>query len=162
MPDDGLTAAERLIAVAGIDPARGLAAFEEKAKKVAQLRTKEAEILGTLAAYRSRFWRDGTFNHERKALLATIMEDRRSALESAGQKVVEAALDSYARASKTYRDWLTEAAAERRRMHELDAELALVRAKTEYAEGQQELAHQRLRLNEEIIRFARAEAYVTK
>lgn len=153
---------DNLKAIAGIDPDEGFQRYREANEAVVALKKREAEILATLAAYRGRFWKDGTFNHERKALLASIQEARREALEQSGTKVVEAALESYARASTTYRDWLTAQARDRQEMHSLDARLVHTRARIEHAEGEREMAKQRLRLNEEVLRFARAEAYVAR
>lgn len=155
-------ALDNLRAIAGIDIDGAFASYRSTNEAVVALKKLEAEILATLAAYRGRFWRDGTFNHERKALLASIQEARREALEENGDKVVEAALESYARASKSYREWLTEQARDRQEMHTLDARLVHTRARIEHAEGERELAKQRLRLNEEVLRFARAEAYVAR
>lgn len=149
---------DRLEPIIGMDPRGALDSFSAAGGEIVRLRRQEAEILGQLAAYRAQFTGGMThYEHERSQLLASIVEERRRELIANGEKPVEGALDSYARATEQYKNWLDQKFVERREMFALEAELAQVHADLEAARLQKEEAQQAARLTEECIRFARAE-----
>jgi hypothetical protein len=149
---------QRIGLITGIDPDQALRDLAMAGDEVRDQRRAEAAILADLAALRSQFTGGLThYEHERSCVLAEIIEDLRRGYEEASQKVTESALETKARADARYRDWLDMKWVERRRMHELEAELAQVQADLEGARAKKEYALQVLRLNEELTRIARAE-----
>jgi multidrug resistance efflux pump len=150
---------ERVGLITGIDPDTALRDLQVAGSEIRRLREGEANLLAELAAYRAQFTGGLThYEHERSCVLAEIIEDLRRGYQDASQKVTEAALETKARADGRYRDWLDRMFVERRRMHELDAELARLQAGIEEARARKEHALQVLRLNEELIRVARSES----
>lgn len=71
------------------------------------------------AALRARYGPFGTFDHDRKILLATLRDEYRMASEV---KRTEAALDDMAHADARYQDFMRDAYAERTKLAEIDAQ----------------------------------------
>lgn len=156
MRDDAVL--ERLEPLIGADPREILDRFAAAGGKIAELKNREARITGLLAAYRAQFTGGMThYEHERGQILASIVERRRREILDAGEKPVETALDSYARATDEYRQWLDQKFVERREMFNLEAELAQVHADLEAARLERDEARQELRIAEEAMRLVRAE-----
>lgn len=154
-----MTVFARITAVVGRDPHRALKKLHEANQKLHALRSEAAAKKAELASLKAQFWGgdSSNFTHERKIQLAEMIENRRRELIQRGEKPTEAALDSYARSSVGYRNWIELQHRRREDMYRLEAELAQVEADAEAAEGDQELARQAIRLMEEAIRFARNE-----
>lgn len=146
-------------ALTGMDPFVVTEEFRRAGLRLREAREVEALKLSELASLRAQFYGGQTshYDHERKALLAELIEANREVLEEKGVKYTEAGLDSYAHAHPTYRRWLDEQHRRREDMHVLEAELAQARADIEAAQGEVEYHRQRLRLVEEMIRLARTE-----
>jgi len=149
----------RLAAILGRDPEEPLERLDRVNRVLAAKRRDAVGIIAELASLRAQFTGGMTSNydHERKVLLAQLVEARREEAAEAGTKVTESALDTYAHAHRVYQDWLRQQQERRERMYALEAELAQVEADIEAAKGERELVMQALRLNEEAIRYARAE-----
>lgn len=154
-----MTVFDRLPAIIGRDPDKAMRRLHEANHRLHGLRTKAAEKRAELASLRAQFWGgdSSNFTHERKIQLAEIIENRRRELVQRGERATEAALDSYARSSVGYRNWIELQHKRREDMYRLEAELAQIEADAEAAEGERELARQVIRLIEEAIRFARSE-----
>lgn len=158
-PEGGMSALDRITAVVGHNPTDALRRYNRANKRLHELKSRAAGVVADLASLRAQFYGGETsnFNHERKVLLAELMEARRAEQIETGQKVVEAALERYAYAHPIYKSWLVAQHERRERMHRLEAELAQIEADAEAAVGERRLAEQAIRMNEELIRWSRAE-----
>lgn len=134
-----------------------MAEFAEVGRKLAKLRRQEGELKAALAGFDGQFGYGGHFEHERKAIIATLKRKYMDESVDEGKKMSNADADDLAHADEGYRSWLEKKRQERRQMNSFEAELAVVRAKIEEVKMERELAERRLRLNEELIRFARSE-----
>lgn len=77
----------------------------------------------------ARYGPGGTFDHERKVLLATLAAAARLEAESGNRKITEAAIDEAARNTKAYQDFIAKAYDERTRLAELDAKCRALEAR---------------------------------
>lgn len=144
-------------ALIGVDPFKALADFDSSGKRLAELRREEGEYKAALAAFESQFGYNGHFDHERKAILSTLKVRFQREAEDEGKKLSNADADDLAHADEGYRAWLEQKGDERRQMDRYKAELAAVRAQIEEAILEREVAERALRLQEEMIRWGRAE-----
>lgn len=153
------TALARIEAVVGHDPMEAFRRLHRANARLHELRKKAAGVQADLASLRAQFYggESSNFNHERKVLLAELMEARRAELHEAGEKVVETAIERYAYAHPVYKSWLATQHERRERMHRLEAELAQIEADAEAVQGERKLIEQIARMNEEIVRWSRAE-----
>jgi hypothetical protein len=153
------TVLDRLGPQLGFEPLSIQDRLAKAAGRIAFLRKQEAEKIKLLAAYHAQF--DGHssshYEHERSSYLSTIIMQLRQKREELGEKVTETGLEKEARADQQYKDWLDRKYKERLTMYELEAELAQIRADLEEARMEREDALVRSRLNEELVRFLRAE-----
>lgn len=76
----------------------------------------------TIAPLRARYGPGGTFDHERKVLLASFRDEARLTKLQAGEKTTEAALDDVAHAHVGYQEFIERALTERTQMATLEAE----------------------------------------
>lgn len=150
---------DRIATVIGRDPDEALRRLHLAQSRLHELRRAAAEKKADLASLRAQFWGGDSSNytHERRVQLAELAEARRAELERRGERVVEAALDSYSRSHPSYKNWLAMQHERRERMYRMEAELAQIEADAEAAQGVVELERQAIRLLEEAIRFARSE-----
>jgi hypothetical protein len=153
------TIIDRVQVATGRDVMRPLRRLSEINQDLHALGLKAAGIKGDLASLRAQFFgfEHSNYNHERKVLLAELMEARRQEMIEAGEKYTEGYLTSYAHAHPVYKSWLATQHERRERMHRVEAELAQVEADIEAAQGERTIALQASRLMEEMIRFARGE-----
>jgi hypothetical protein len=153
------TVLDRLTPQLGFDPLSIEERLATSAGRIAFLRKQEANVIGELAAYHARF--DGHssshYEHERSSFLSQLIQSIRSDKETKGEKTTEAGLEREARAHPTYITWLYTAQNARLEMEHLEAQLAQIRADIEAAKMEREDALVRSRLNEELLRFLRAE-----
>lgn len=154
--DEGAIASH-LLASVGVDPYRALARFREVSNRLAELRKEEGELRAALAAYDGQFGRGGHWEHERKAILAAIKVRYMDQARDAGEKMSNADADDHAHADPEYVSWLDKKRVERGYMDGIVAQLAVTRARIEEALLDKELIDREIRLNEEIVRLARAE-----
>lgn len=154
-----MSALDRVSALIGHNPTEAFRRLQRANGRLHELRKRAAEKRADLASLRAQFYGGQTSNydHERKVLLAEITEGRRAELIETGGKSTQGALDDYAHAHASYRGWLQVQQERRERMHRYEAELAQIDADAEAVQGEQELARQAIRLNEELIRFLRSE-----
>lgn len=154
-----MSAIDRVEQLIGYDPTEAFRRLQRANAKLHDLRRKAAGVQADLASLRAQFYGGmaSNFDHERKVLLAELMEARRAEMQEAGRKATETSLDTYAHAHPTYKSWLQVQHERRERMHRLEAELAQVEADIEAVQGERKLAEQAIRLNEELIRLSRAE-----
>lgn len=138
-PTQVLDFASRMQAATGVDAEAVLQDYRDSADQVADAGRKIARLKAEMASLAARHATRGQtshFDHERKAKLAEIMEARRIELYRAGEKkVVEGALDSYARANPAYLAFLEHGRAEQVRYEEMQARLSEAFAELELAKG---------------------------
>jgi hypothetical protein len=153
------TVLDRLTPQLGFNPLSITERLQKAAGKIAYLRKQEAEKTGLLAAYRAQFegYNSSHYEHERSSYLSELSMQFRIEAEKQGKKVTEGLVDEFARSHPQYKKWLAEKHAERETMYKLEAELAQIRADLEEARMEREDALVTSRLNEELIRFVRAE-----
>lgn len=123
----------------GADPERWLQAYREQVDKVHAAGLALAKVKAELAQLAARHGggkgQQSHFEYERKAKYSEIAEGRRGELLRAGEKVVEAALESYAHAHPAYLAFLEHARSERARYEALQAKLSEAFADLEHAKG---------------------------
>lgn len=146
---------EPVFAQLGFNPFTELERIREAGKAIAKIKRARAEVLASVEAGEAQFGPRGNFDNERKTLLHGLMEERRSALLAEKKKVVESYLDSYAHAAPKYIEWLMEQHKGRVAYHQSKAKLAQFDADLEEAYAELEYAKQRVRLNEELLRYDR-------
>lgn len=150
---------ERLSGVIGTDPLAPMEQMHALNAEARRLRERAGGIRTELAPLRARFY-GGTashYDHERKLLLAELMEAERRRLQEDGERVVETALDRYAHAAPEYKQWLREQHRDRERMSQLEAQIAQIDADLEGITAERSVFMQASRLAEECVRLARAE-----
>lgn len=89
----------------------------------------------TRAALWSVYGPGGTFEHDRKALLATIADEIRQTARERQEKMTEAAVDDAAHHDARYTGFLATARQERTTMAYLDAEIVAIGRRIRYAEA---------------------------
>lgn len=134
-----------------------LFSFSDAVERLAILRSEEGDLKASLARYDSQFGYNAHFDHERKAILSDLKMRYKEEYADRGEKLSNADADDLAHADSRYRDWLDKQRAQRSNMNSLKADLAVKRAQIEEAIGDKEVAERRLRLQEELIRYARSE-----
>ena len=158
------TYAEHLAGQLGTDPEKLLHAFRAQVDAVHAVAVRIARLKGELASLSAEMGARGQtshWDHERKALLASLVETRRQAALEAGEKITESALDSYARAHHDYRAFLD---AGRRQLEEFEhrqADLSEAFADLEREKGVQAYLEARLNLVKSITYAYGAEVRLT-
>jgi hypothetical protein len=128
---------------------------------------KKAELSAMRARHESRGGMPAMWDHERKLLLAELMETERGRLEQlrereleedgkATTKVVEAALDSFAHGHPRYRTFVTEGLRERQNLLEGEAELDKLYAELADLDVTRQYYAAAARIGEELVRYDRA------
>jgi multidrug resistance efflux pump len=98
------------------------------------------------------------FDYQRKKLLSQLAEDERAKYQSRGEKPPsDASLDKFAHAHAQYARFLDDGLAERRELERLRAKLDQMHGELETALAVVTYYDKELRINEEVIRFARGE-----
>lgn len=163
---------ETLVATVGVDPLEWLAQLNAIGDELYQARLAVAQQRAQLSRLESEYGSIGNlpsvWDHQRKALLAELAEAHRVTLErqiqmeitASGGKVVtkitESGLDTFAHSHHKYKQFVDRAAGERKEYEEGRAKLDELWAAVHHLEGKKSYLEQRVRLNEELIRWNRS------
>lgn len=176
-PENRHEAHQAIVASIGEDPDAWLAELQSAILDLNDARLALAAHKAQMAALESEWGSIGNlpslFDHTRKQLLASLIERRRQQLEDrqaaeieaekkVSTKIVEAALDTWARAHEEYKSFLTEARSHRREYETMRAELDRLWTEVHRCEGMKEYITARVRMTEEKIRHSRALANLAR
>lgn len=174
---------ENLVANVGEDPDVWLAELESKVGELADARKDLAIHTAQMAQLESEYGSIGTlpsvWDHERKALLSRLMEDRRIEMQKelteyaklskqekaevlAPPKITEAGLDSWAHSRTEYIEFVSRAKKERKDYEKMRAKRDEMWAHVHYLQGMISYLEQRIRMVEEKIRYTRTIAGLSR
>lgn len=149
---------DRAEAIFGFDPFNETEKLKAAQGMTAALRGEEAEVAALASSYEARFSYPSHFEHERKAKLSVIIEQRRAEARRAGEKITEAALDSYAHSHLDYTNLLESAASQRKEWERLKARLVEIRSEIETSKAAEVYYERRIRMAEALVYHSGREA----
>jgi hypothetical protein len=127
MPYDDKTFAVRIAFEVGIDAPGLLAEWGDVSAQMADIRGRmkplKAEIELLASRYEGRGQQPSHWDHERTSKIAELAEAERTIRARNGDKVVESALESYAKASPAYQRFLEHGRQERDRLAKLRGDM---------------------------------------